>query len=222
MDTELLPSTYGISSSCTKRVAAIQKPSRNTMMHCTLVPRIAVKRPLAARQSQRIGPATTARIGRERGPVCALRQPLARGPAATSQPRLVTWATVEVAFESRVVFAPLYHRSLLRQIRRQRRDGGGVRGDSAMQFANDQQAPEVHDFDALCGPAVTPKTAEELRYVIQRGFPELVEHNLETIALDRAANYTDAEIAERHGMSLRSVQRKLKLIRSILTRVVEE
>lgn len=99
---------------------------------------------------------------------------------------------------------------------------GHVRGDSVMEHAADRSASGAAGFDNLAAPPVTPESAEALIRLIQRSFPELADDELQKIALDRAANYTVSEIARRHGMSLRSAERKLELICQILRQSAEK
>lgn len=101
----------------------------------------------------------------------------------------------------------------------ERRGAGHVRSGAAMERAGNTTV--ANPFDAFPSPTATPESAEDLLRLIQIGFPELASYDLQHIALDRAANYSDAEIAARRGISLRGVQRKLQLIRSILTRAAE-
>jgi RNA polymerase sigma factor (sigma-70 family) len=93
---------------------------------------------------------------------------------------------------------------------------GRVRGDSVLEHAGDETASRAAGFDNLPAPLVTPESAESLVHLIQHAFPELGDEELQRIALDRAANYTMAEIAERHGISLRTAERKVELICRIL------
>lgn len=102
------------------------------------------------------------------------------------------------------------------------RGEGQVRGDSVMRSAEDPSASVAAGFDNLAAPPVAPESAEALIRLIQRSFPELADEELQKIALDRAANYSVAEIAQRRGMSLRTAERKLELICRILTRAAEE
>ena len=93
---------------------------------------------------------------------------------------------------------------------------GQVRGDSVMERPRDQTASRPVGFDELAAPPVAPESAEALIRLIQRSFPELGDEELQRIALDRAANYTVAEIAERHSISRRTAERKIELICRIL------
>ncbi|MGE3778179.1 MAG: ECF-type sigma factor [Pirellulaceae bacterium] len=108
-------------------------------------------------------------------------------------------------------------KDVLRHETAERRGGGKVRGHSGVQRLDPSSASSLQSFDTLAGPPVTPESAEQLLQLIRVAFPALADHHLQQIALDRAANYSDVEIARRQGISLRAVQRKLRLIRSILT-----
>ena len=100
--------------------------------------------------------------------------------------------------------------------------GGLVHGDSILRQAGNHSTSSGAGFDDLVAPSVTPETAEALIQLIRRSFPELRDELLQKIALDRAANYTVAEIAERHGISLRSTERKIELICRILSESAEQ
>ena len=102
------------------------------------------------------------------------------------------------------------------------RGEGHVRGDSAMHSPAGQLDSEIAGFDRLAAPLVTPQSAEELIHLIERSFPALADKELQKIALDRAACYTMREIADRHGLSLRSAERKMELICDILKKAAEE
>lgn len=99
---------------------------------------------------------------------------------------------------------------------------GEVRGDSVMQTVGEQTASGPVGFDNLVAPPASPESAESLIRLIQRSFPELRDEELQKIALDRAANYTVAEIADRHGISLRTAERKIELICLILKQSAEQ
>jgi RNA polymerase sigma factor (sigma-70 family) len=97
---------------------------------------------------------------------------------------------------------------------------GQVRGESVMERT--QTASPPAGFDNVAAPPVSPESAETLIRLIQRSFPELGDEELQRIALDRAANYTVAEIAERHGISRRTAERKIELICRILRQSAEQ
>jgi len=98
------------------------------------------------------------------------------------------------------------------------RGKGQTRGDSVMEHSGIRSGSGTVGFDNLAGPPITPESSEALIRLIQQSFPELADEELQRIALDRTANYSIAEIAQRHGIALRSAERKLKLIRQIIER----
>jgi RNA polymerase sigma factor (sigma-70 family) len=98
------------------------------------------------------------------------------------------------------------------------RGQGLVRGDSVMEPSADLSGSAAAGFENVAAPPVTPESVEALIWLIQRSFPELADEQLQKIALDRAANYSVAEIAQRYGISKRTVERKLELICRILER----
>ena len=100
--------------------------------------------------------------------------------------------------------------------------GGRVRGDSALEQPADRSGSGAVGFDNVAAPPVTPESAEALIRLIQRTFPALDDEELQQIVLDRASNYTHVEIAERRGTSLRTIERKLALIRQIVERSAEK
>jgi len=100
--------------------------------------------------------------------------------------------------------------------------GGRVRGDSALERQGDRSGSGAAGFDNIAAPPVTSESADALIQLIQRTFPELADEELQQIVLDRAANYSVAEIAERRGIALRTTERKLELIRQILERSAED
>ncbi len=116
----------------------------------------------------------------------------------------------------------LAERRAMDHMRREFSHGRGenrVRGDSVMEPGGNHTGSV--GFDNLEGPPVTPESAEALLTLIQRSFPELADEELQRIALDRASNYSVAEIAQRHRLSQRTTERKLELICQILQGSVE-
>jgi DNA-directed RNA polymerase specialized sigma24 family protein len=110
-------------------------------------------------------------------------------------------------------------------IRRQlgpQRGAGQVRGDSVLEPPADRSVSGAAGFDIIAAPPVTPESAEALIRLIQRSFPELADEQLQRIALDRVANYSVQEIARRHGIGLRTAERKLELICQILKRSTDK
>ena len=104
----------------------------------------------------------------------------------------------------------------LRRELAERRGEGQVRGDSVVSQDGDCSAVSEAGFDNIAGPPVTPDSADALILVIQRSFPELSDTELQEIALDRVSGYSTEEIAGRRGVALRTVERKLAIIRQVL------
>jgi RNA polymerase sigma factor (sigma-70 family) len=100
---------------------------------------------------------------------------------------------------------------LARQQGRQIRGGGRVRGDSALGAAEATGAAhgqaDVPDDDA--SPLVAAILAEEF----QRRLDLLGEPDLKALAVAKMEGYQNTEIAERLGCSVRTVERRLRLIR---------
>jgi DNA-directed RNA polymerase specialized sigma24 family protein len=98
--------------------------------------------------------------------------------------------------------------------RRERRGGGQVRGDSALLPLDGESGAggfaQVEADDPT--PDLAAQLAEELETLLQR----LGSDELRSIALWKLEGYTNAEIAARHGCALVSIERRLRLIRTIL------
>jgi RNA polymerase sigma factor (sigma-70 family) len=96
---------------------------------------------------------------------------------------------------------------LVKYNRRERRGGGRVRGDSA--WAGPDGEAEAGD--------PTPDVAAQLAEEFQRLLDRLGSDELRCIAAWKLEGYTNAEIAERLGCAAVSVERRLRLIRKILS-----
>ncbi len=94
-----------------------------------------------------------------------------------------------------------------------KRGGGKVRGDSLLRPARvlgeGGQTGQFADTEPT--PDFAAHTTEELGDLLER----LNDWKLVRIAVDKLHGYTNEEIAERMDISLRSVERKLRLIRTI-------
>jgi len=105
-------------------------------------------------------------------------------------------------------------RDQLRKATRQKRGGGRVRGECALEDARPassgpggiEQAPAQEP-----DPAVAALIAEEC----QRLLHLLEDENLQSLALLKMEGYTNEEIAGRLNCALRTVERKLGLIRDL-------
>jgi DNA-directed RNA polymerase specialized sigma24 family protein len=94
----------------------------------------------------------------------------------------------------------------------EKRATGDVQGESAIDGQGSGAPGIQHIADAEPTPefAVEMADALEQRMATLRGQPEL-----QRIACDKLAGHTNDEIAQRQGWSLRSVERRLRLIRTI-------
>jgi len=110
----------------------------------------------------------------------------------------------------------------LRRELAERRGEGRVRGDSVVSQDGDTSGAGRAGFDNIAGPPVTPDCADALIRVIQRSFPELADTELQEIALDRISGYSTEEIAKRRGVALRTVERKLAIIRQVLEQAMRD
>ena len=104
---------------------------------------------------------------------------------------------------------------LVQYNRRERRGGGRVRGDSALAGregdAGADGLAQVEAGDPT--PEVAAQLAEELQGLLDR----LGSDELRSIAVWKLEGHTNAEIAERLGCAGVSVERRLRLIRRILS-----
>jgi DNA-directed RNA polymerase specialized sigma24 family protein len=99
--------------------------------------------------------------------------------------------------------------------RRERRGGGQVRGDSAWAGRNGDAAAD--GFADIAAGDPTPDVAAQLAEEFQLLLDRLGSDELRRIAVWKLEGYTNAEIAGRIGCAQVSVQRRLRLIRKILS-----
>jgi len=94
---------------------------------------------------------------------------------------------------------------------RQRRGGGRLRGESGLQAAF--QPDDVNAMSLVIGSDPTP----EFCLMITEQFDSLIEllddPDLRELALGKMEGYTNQEMAERLDCSLRTIERRLRLIR---------
>jgi len=108
----------------------------------------------------------------------------------------------------------LTERKALNQIRHelaQRRGAGKVLGESVM----DDAAQGARGLADVADPGPTPAFAIEVSEQLEHLLQSLGEPRLRQIALLKLEGCTNREIAERLSVSLRSVERRLALIRGI-------
>ena len=75
-------------------------------------------------------------------------------------------------------------------------------------------------FGKIEGREPTRETVDDLIRVLRASWEMFNDETLSKIALDKLQGYINREITERHGMALRSVERKLQLIRRMLAEKV--
>jgi RNA polymerase sigma factor (sigma-70 family) len=97
---------------------------------------------------------------------------------------------------------------LKRRETRQRRGGGRVRGESGFGDADDRAA-----LAEVIGNAPTPEFAAMMTEQCQRRLERLDDPELEALALGKLEGYTNEEIAQQSGCSVRTIERRLRLIR---------
>lgn len=103
----------------------------------------------------------------------------------------------------------------IRRERAVKRGGGRVQSESGL--CRGGQEDEQFVLDHLIGDEPTAELLAVLQEQNQRLMSLLRDDRLRQIAIFRIEGYTVPEIAESLGVSLRSVERKLKLIRSAWT-----
>jgi DNA-directed RNA polymerase specialized sigma24 family protein len=103
---------------------------------------------------------------------------------------------------------------LVKHQHREKRGGGRVHGDSALRPAGGDSSPG--GFDGLDGAEPTPEEAALLAEAVEGLLGRLRDPALRLVAVWKLDGYTNAEIAERQGCSLATVERRLALIRRLL------
>jgi DNA-directed RNA polymerase specialized sigma24 family protein len=101
---------------------------------------------------------------------------------------------------------------LARHERRQKRSGSAI-NPSCQPRAASAGAAEAH-LDQLAALEPTPDFAAQVAEECERLLWSLQDAGLRSVALWKMEGYTNAEIAEKLDCGLRSVERKLRLIRS--------
>lgn len=100
---------------------------------------------------------------------------------------------------------------LKRRESRKRRGGGRVRGESA--FGGCDSADQQRGLAEVIGDVPTPEFATMMAEECQRLLERSDDPDLEALAVAKMEGYTNEEIAERLGCSVRTVERRLRLIR---------
>ena len=119
------------------------------------------------------------------------------------------------------VLTMLTERRLVSHFRREgaaKRGQGRVRGESA--FAHPSGLSAGPGINQIAGREPTPEFAFEVAETLARLMRFLENDLLRALARDNLAGYTQQEMAERNGISLPTVQRKLKLVRELWQREI--
>jgi DNA-directed RNA polymerase specialized sigma24 family protein len=99
----------------------------------------------------------------------------------------------------------------------QKRGFGQVRGDSAVALQPSDSS--ASGFDGLAGSGLEPdmaaQLAEEFQLLLDR-LADPADPHLRTIAVWKMEGYANADIATRLGCSIPTVERRLRLIRSLV------
>jgi DNA-directed RNA polymerase specialized sigma24 family protein len=98
--------------------------------------------------------------------------------------------------------------------RRQKRGGGGVLDEAALPGPADSSARGAA-LERIEGPEPTPAFAAQMAEECRRLLERLDSPELRTVALRKVEGYSNEEIAAQLGCGLRTVERRLRLIRSI-------
>ena len=106
---------------------------------------------------------------------------------------------------------------LVRAERRQKRGGGAVLDEAAL-LALPGLTREPMDLGQVLSHEPPPALAAQMAEECQRLLGGLDDAGLQAVALAKMEGYTNEEVAARLGCSLRSVERKLGLIRRIWER----
>ena len=104
---------------------------------------------------------------------------------------------------------------------RQKRGGGNVQGESAWLDAFDGSDRDG-GIELVVGNEPTPTFAAEVAEQIQRWLAALDSDELRAVAVWKMEGYSNREIAENLGCVERSVERRLRLIRGLLEREMEQ
>jgi RNA polymerase sigma factor (sigma-70 family) len=100
---------------------------------------------------------------------------------------------------------------LKRREGRKRRGGGRVKGESA--FGDGDSADQQPGLAEVIGDEPTPEFAAIMVEECQRLLERLDNDDLATLAVAKMEGYTNEEIAKQLGCSVRTVERRLRLIR---------
>jgi len=97
---------------------------------------------------------------------------------------------------------------------RRKRGGGAVRGESALAGRPEASSPGA-GLDQFIGREPTPEFAAQVSEECRRLFDRLGDAELRTVALRKLEGHTNAEIAAELGCVVGTVERKLRVIRTL-------
>ena len=100
-----------------------------------------------------------------------------------------------------------------RLLKKQKRGGGRVRGDSVLESSDGDGWGA--GFDEILGDAATPEVLAIAVEEYQRLMRVLDDDRLRTIAQCKLEGHRNEEIADRLGLACRSIERKLQRIRQV-------
>lgn len=99
-----------------------------------------------------------------------------------------------------------------------RKAGHLARREMAQKRGGDQAQAIEADLARVIGREPTPEDAALMAEECRRRFEQLGEESLKAVALARIEGFSVAEIAARLGCTVRTVERKLRVIRTLWTR----
>ncbi len=106
---------------------------------------------------------------------------------------------------------------------RQKRGGGLVRGDSAVGFTLESSDPSfVVGFDKLPSEKPTPDLAALMADETHRLISSLPDATAQQVAVLKMEGHTHEEIADKLGCNVRTVERRLKQIRELWQRRIDD
>jgi DNA-directed RNA polymerase specialized sigma24 family protein len=103
---------------------------------------------------------------------------------------------------------------LRRHERQQKRGGGEVLGESELPDTADSAVTNA-GLEQVIGREPTPEFAVQVAEECSRLLDRLDNTSLQSLALLKMEGYTNPELAARLGCGLRTIERKLRLIRKI-------
>jgi DNA-directed RNA polymerase specialized sigma24 family protein len=118
------------------------------------------------------------------------------------------------------VLIMLTDRKAKQHVRRElagKRGAGHVRGESALRGdCEGDTITGAGGFGNVAGFEPSPDSVESIIGLLERSLQRLPSEELRPIMLDKLMGYSDREIATQRAMSLRSIERKLQIIRQSL------